>query len=414
MLKSLRKNGDLVLMIMNLRTSICRSLGDMGNPKLYNYTHVGTKLLIEDYIDEVTKQLNYIADCDSKDYPTAKKLQLFTNLQRAFGRSALLLSGGGAFGLSHIGVLKVLYEMQLLPKIISGSSGGSIVAAVLCTRLDEDKDIMLSTDYMNLNVFERPEEQGNPFLRIIRLLKHGVMFDVQVFTDAMRQNLGDITFQEAYNRTGKILNITVSSSTSYEMPRLLNYLSAPNVLIWSAVAASCAVPLVYRSAPLMAKDKAGNFVHWNPSGHKWIDGSVENDLPMQRISELFGVNHFIVSQVNPHIIPLMSNHVNKPSAYSDILYRVGHLVMAELQHRCQQLADVEIFPWIFGKLHSMLCQTYYGDITIVPHLSWFKYPHLLGNPSRDLLNDFSIDGELSTWPCKTHFQKTKPIGTSCH
>lgn len=29
---------------------------------------------------------------------------------------------------------------------------------------------------------------------------------------------------------------------------------------------------------------------------KWSDGSVENDLPMTRLSELFNVNHFIVSQ----------------------------------------------------------------------------------------------------------------------
>jgi predicted acylesterase/phospholipase RssA len=29
----------------------------------------------------------------------------------------------------------------------------------------------------------------------------------------------------------------------------------------------------------------------------YSDGSVENDLPMQQLSELFNVNHFIVSQV---------------------------------------------------------------------------------------------------------------------
>ena len=59
------------------------------------------------------------------------------------------------------------------------------------------------------------------------------------------------------------------------MPQLLNYLTAPNVLIWSAVAASCAIPFVYKSAPLMAKDRYGKVVPWNPSGHRWIDGSVE-------------------------------------------------------------------------------------------------------------------------------------------
>lgn len=30
---------------------------------------------------------------------------------------------------------------------------------------------------------------------------------------------------------------------------------------------------------------------------KFVDGSMEADLPMQQISELFNINHFIVSQV---------------------------------------------------------------------------------------------------------------------
>ena len=37
--------------------------------------------------------------------------------------------------------------------------------------------------------------------------------------------------------------------------------------------------------------KAGNLASYS-------DGSVENDLPMQQLSELFNVNHFIVSQVS--------------------------------------------------------------------------------------------------------------------
>jgi len=35
------------------------------------------------------------------------------------------------------------------------------------------------------------------------------------------------------------------------------------------------------------------------SSLKWYDGSVEKDLPMEQLSELFNINHFIVSQVNP-------------------------------------------------------------------------------------------------------------------
>jgi TAG lipase / steryl ester hydrolase / phospholipase A2 / LPA acyltransferase len=41
------------------------------------------------------------------------------------------------------------------------------------------------------------------------------------------------------------------------------------------------------------------------SKRRWRDGSLEMDLPMMQIKELFNVNHFIVSQTNPHISPLL-------------------------------------------------------------------------------------------------------------
>lgn len=74
----------------------------------------------------------------------------------------------------------------------------------------------------------------------------------------------------------------------------------------------------------MAKNKAGETVPWDPSGQfrfkfvaenadvralgsPHVDGSVQSDLPMKRLAELFNVNHFIVSQVNPHIAPFLRN-----------------------------------------------------------------------------------------------------------
>lgn len=55
---------------------------------------------------------------------------------------------------------------------------------------------------------------------------------------------------------------------------------------------------VYASALVDNEDiKAGNLASYS-------DGSVENDLPMQQLSELFNVNHFIVSQVSyPTVLP---------------------------------------------------------------------------------------------------------------
>lgn len=36
------------------------------------------------------------------------------------------------------------------------------------------------------------------------------------------------------------------------------------------------------------------------------DGSMEQDLPMQQLSEMFNVNHFIISQANRELILALS------------------------------------------------------------------------------------------------------------
>lgn len=58
---------------------------------------------------------------------------------------------------------------------------------------------------MNLNALEAPDEVGSIFYKIHRLLKHGVVFDVEVLKECIRSNIGDVTFLEAYNRTRRIL-----------------------------------------------------------------------------------------------------------------------------------------------------------------------------------------------------------------
>ncbi|KAJ3350417.1 hypothetical protein HDU91_006250 [Kappamyces sp. JEL0680] len=397
-LRDLRKKGDVSAMIFNLRTSLSRNLGDMGNPFLYENTHVGTKTLIEDYIDEVTKQLTFIADAEIAGMSIQDKLEFFRNVQVAFGRTALLLSGGGTFGLAHIGTIKALWEQKLLPRVMTGSSAGSIVAGIFCCKTDKEVQQLLDPRHINLNFFERPYEQGNPFIMLSRLLKHGVIRDVEVFNECLIDNIGDITFAEAFNRTRRILNITVSSSTSYEMPRLLNYLTAPNVLIRSAVAASSAVPFVFKAAPLMAKDANKNIVPWNPSGHKWIDGSVEGDLPMQRISELFGVNHFLVAQTNPHIIPFLNPSEQSSTRLGSLVKSISGIVGGELQHRLSQLIELGIYNNVLLKVHAMICQKYVGDITIVPNMQWSYYFELLSNPYVKMAKTYTNAGERAAWP----------------
>jgi hypothetical protein len=91
--------------------------------------------------------------------------------------------------------------------------------------------------------------------------------EINILKSALRKNVGDVTFYEAYERTGKILNITVSPANDYERPRLLNYLTSPNVLIWSAACASCAFPILYQPVELVAKNEVSPFPsRWPQSG----------------------------------------------------------------------------------------------------------------------------------------------------
>jgi len=221
----------------------------------------------------------------------------------------------------------------------------------------------------------------------------------------MRTMLGDLTFQEAYNRTRRILNIHVSSASLYELPKLLNYITSPTVIIWSAVAASCSVPLIFTSASLLAKDpRTGEATPWNPSTIKWIDGSVESDIPMARVAEMFNVNHFIVSQVNPHVIPFLREGqeiISEDEAAENSngwFQTLANLAKDEVMHRMHVMSELGVFPNLFTKTRSVLNQKYSGDINIFPEIPYSSFPQALANPSTDFMLGASLCGERATWP----------------
>jgi len=292
----------------------------------------------------------------------------------------------------HMGVVKALLEQRLLPRVISGTSGGSIVAGFLAQRTDEEMlaDVCVPTVSTCL-----PERWFPPLHeQVLSFVQHGYLVKSSDFERTARAYYGDMTFEEGFRRSGRHVNISIASSTrggrSEGQSVLLNHVTTPNVLIYSAVAASCALPGIMRPATLMAKDSRGRIVPMDPPGTKYVDGSLRADLPLHRLSQLFHVSQFIVSQVNPHIAPFLEtpaqailSEVTNQSGLAASLAGLQRFLFREVQHRCRALAALNMLPTLFGEdAAGVFQQRYHGSLTIVPRLDARDCIHgVISNPS---------------------------------
>lgn len=156
----------------------------------------------------------------------------------------------------------------------------------------------------------------------------------------------------------------------------------------------------------MAKDPlTGQPVPWNDLHRQYIDGSVDGDLPMTRLSEMFNVNHFIVSQVNPHVVPFLPKDDGPAVSTKQESHTVPRWLRAmtslardEVLHRMTVLAELGVFPTSLTKVVSVVNQRYSGDITIYPEILYANFPRILKNPTSDFMLEACLTGERATWP----------------
>ena len=297
LLRASRASGDVGEMMFALRADLLRSLGNVTNlgRSLHSPDYLGVPPLVGQYIVEVRTQLKLVAQ--ETQLRPEEKLAFLQETRHCFGRTALLLSGGGTLGAFHIGVVRALVRQNLLPRVLAGSSVGSVVASIVATRTSDELRELFHDDatfksFLPDMTFFSGSSLGESVSNYVRT---GALHDIAFFQKRLRAILGDITFQDAYDRSGgRILCVAVCATRGGERPRLLNYLTAPHLVIWSAVAASCAFPNLFPPQPLLAKSRGGALVPWQPEGRAgprlWRDGSLEEDLPMRGLSELFNCN----------------------------------------------------------------------------------------------------------------------------
>lgn len=209
---------------------------------------------------------------------------------------------------------------------------------------------------------------------------------------------GNITFLEAFDRTGRVLNITVTRSDGKAPPLLCNYLTTPHLLVYSASLASCAIPGVFEAVELMAKGRNGEIEpYFKTGGWRWTDGGLQADLPKERLTELFNVNQFVVSQVNP-LAPLFVPVGGTGWPWiEEFNVFLKHQLVGFVQG-VSKLGKGKLFrPGGFRGI-DLIMQDYEGTVTIRPPWGLSELRDFLANFDEARVGQYMDDGERATWP----------------
>lgn len=393
-LREIRAAGDPQRLLFFLNEGIHANAGNMGNAALYRRSLVGTKDLVSAYTRELASAIDQLGAVDEGEIPLAEKLDFLRRASHGFGRTALMFSGGGILGFFHVGVARALLEQGLLPNVLSGSSAGAIVAAMLGTHADDALRGMLSGRVLH-EAFEGLFEASVE--RTARRRRVGV----EELARFVETRIPDLTFGEAFEQTGRRINISVSPRELHQQPRLLNAMTSPTVCIREAVMASCAIPGIFPPVTLKAKDRDGERRPYIAS-RQWVDGSVANDLPARQLARLYGVDHFVTSQVNPIVLWSLRDTDAEDTLVAK-LWEIGTQAFRQSLRATYPLGmklteRVHSVNLAVRMVYSIATQDYTADVNILPRQKIWNLGKVLSLLSPDETEFLIAEGEAATWP----------------
>lgn len=413
-LRLLRERGDIAELMVLLLGCLKSNFAGIENRQLYSHRYYGTKKLVEHYIKEVVLCIDAVTAADDRIIPTRQKRRFFRIVSKNYGKSALCLSGGACFAYTHFGLVKALLDNDLLPLIISGTSGGGVVASLACSRTDDElRKLLVPELARKITACEDPW-----YVWIPRLWRTGARFDSVAW--ARKSSFftrGSMTFQEAYKATGRKLNISTVPAEPHSPVILCNTVTSPNCIIWSSLLASSAVPGILNPVVLMMKDPNNGAVVPFSMGNKWRDGSLRTDIPVDALNTYYNVTFTVVSQVNPHISlfffapkgtvgrPVaMPRRKTKRQKYASL--RGGffatafeQLLKLEIKKWLQIVKTLDLLPrWLEQDWLNVFLQRFTGSITIWPRNRFKDFIHILLDPNEAQMAEYLEKGQRSMFP----------------
>jgi NTE family protein len=201
----------------------------------------------------------------------------------------LVLGGGAAKGIAHIGVLKVLEENKIIPDMISGTSMGALIGAAYALEPDAKKLEKTSIDFKITRKID------------LQFPKHGL-----IKGDKIEKWLREL-YQERTFKDTKIPLFITATDLLQKQKIIFNEGD-----IAKAVRASISIPGIFN--PVVNNDKI------------LVDGGVLNNLPTQILRKM-GAE--IIITVNPIESPSSkfvfekASKTNKNKKLPNLLYNLG-------------------------------------------------------------------------------------------
>lgn len=211
----------------------------------------------------------------------------------------IVLSGGGARGIAHLGILKALEELGIQPSIISGTSAGAIVGAFYAKGFSAEEILSIIKNghffnFSNLNIVKRG------------------LFSMKGFEDIYQTYFKTNSFDD--------LNIPLYIAATDILKGEINYFS-DGELTTSLLASSC-IPVLFQP------------IHYR--GTHYVDGGVLNNFPIEplldKCHKIIGINVNSISK-EKHEIPT-----------KNVLDRSFHLALNSANSHKFTLCDLYIEP----------------------------------------------------------------------
>ena len=253
-------------------------------------------------------------------------------------RICLVLSGGGARGMAHIGVLKVLEDLKIPIDCIAGTSMGAVVGGLYASGMTAEQidATMRSVDWQEAFrdapprrdlAFRRKQDDRNFLVRLPLGLKHGQILLPKGFIQG-----------EKLQETLRQLTVRFGTDTNFDLLPTAFRAVATDLVTGSAVLLDKGDLAVAMRASMSAP---GVFAPVDYEGRLLVDGGLAENLPIN-VARSMKADILIVSDVS---YPLQArSQLDSALAISNQMLAILVRKDAERQKASLSAQDVLIVP----------------------------------------------------------------------